>query len=138
MGESINPLEVIPTKKSGTAEWTAFYDALVKTYGKNRASTAFAITWRKHRGEAADVAKVRTHTKLPLDNESVMDSISSVGEGAFGVLDGMGTILKVGVGITTTFVVIVAGVLVYKLAKASASDIGTATGVAAKVYTGKP
>lgn len=138
MGSLVKPIEVIPNQNSGTAEWTSYYDALVNSYSKNTASTVFAITWRKHKGGKADVVAIRQHTKLPLDNESVMDSIRGAGASAFGVFDGMGTFAKYSVYAVGGILIILIGGIVIRIITASAKDIGTAGGYAAKAYTGKP
>lgn len=138
MAGLVKPINVIPTKKSGTADWTSYWDALVARYGKNAASTVFAITWRERKGDAADVNTIRNYTKLPLDNESALDALKGAGSSVLGVFDGLGTAAKIGVYAVGGIAIILIGGIVVRIITASAKDIGTAGGYAAKAYTGKP
>jgi hypothetical protein len=138
MAGLVKPIEAIPTQKSGTADWTTYYDTLVKAYGKNAAATIFAVTWRKYKGNGTDVVKIREHTKLPLDNESVMDSIRSAGAGAVGFFDGIPQFVKYGTMAVGGILILAIGGIVIRIITASAEDIGKVGGMAAKTYTGKP
>lgn len=132
MSTLIKPIDVIPSQNSGTSDWTAYWDGLVSRYGKNDASTVFAVTWRKFRGGKADLVKVREHTKLPLDNESLLDSLSSAESSVGDFLGGIGTTYKYGLIALTGIFILTIGGIAYRLVTASAKEVGEAAGTAAK------
>lgn len=124
----------VPTKSSGTAEWVSYWNILLKNWNKTIASGVFAKTWKQRKGGNADVVAIRKATGLALDNESILDGLSQVKSDALGVFDTMGTGLKVAAGVTGVLVVVLVGGLIIRIITASAQDIGTATGTAAKAF----
>ena len=130
----INPIDAIPNQKSGTAEWTSYWDALVSRYNKNTAATVFSITWKQHKGTNADVVAIRNYTKLPLDNEKMLDGLRSAGLDAVGIFSGIGQATKMTVYVVVGITVVLLGGLVVRIITASAKDLGTAGGAAAKVF----
>lgn len=130
--------QFVPSKSSKTSEWVEYWALLKRRYGKTIASGVFAKTWKVCRGSGADVAEVRKATGLPLDNEGIIDTLSSVKSSGLGVLDSIGTGYKIALGVTGILIVVLVGGVIIRVITASAKDLGTAAGVAAKVYTGKP
>lgn len=132
----VDPYDIVPTKSSTTQDWTTFYTALKNKYGQDAADVAMAGAW-KERGNNALAAEVENRTGFKLD-KSALESLQGAGMSA---LDTASSAFSF-VGNTTKYVMlgglalvgIATIVLIYKAATATASDIGTVGGVAAKTF----
>jgi hypothetical protein len=142
MNTAVNPILIIPNQNSRAEEWALFYDVCKKRFGELAAKVAFANAWNSFNGQrpTADVLQVQKMTGLSLE-ESFFESAHHVGAD---VVDGIGGALRsTGTGLKAVFIggmvlIIGAGVVIlYRAFTATAQEIGTVAGIAAKTYTGR-
>lgn len=141
MNIPVNPILIIPNQNSTAESWAVFYQACKKRFGEMAAKVAFANAWNSFNGQrpAADVVQVEKMTGLQLE-ESFFESAHHVGSD---VVDGIGGAFRSASNLSkivflgSVALVVGAGVvLLYRGATATASEIGTVAGIAAKTYTG--
>lgn len=123
-------ISIVPNKSSGTAAWITYYDQLVKRYGKSNAQAAFVLTWEKRGGSNVDKNELINATGIKFDR-SFMESIKGNVSNAFS----FGTSFQKYAIITGAVIcTVLIGGIVIRIITASAKDIGTATGTAAKAF----
>ena len=134
----LNPLDILPNEKSTSDQWIAFWNALVKVYGKVSAQEAFVQRWaRRGTNGIADVVEVQTGTGLTLSKD-LIQSVESMGHNAVSYIGGffetMATGTKVIFYVSIGIGVILVGGIVIRVITLSAEDAGVVAGTAAKAF----
>lgn len=133
----LNPIDILPDERSTSDDWIAFWNALVKVYGKKSATEAFLKRWSK-RGTngAANVVEVQTGTGLTLSKdiiqsiESTAHNVVSYVGGFFDTIDTTSKIILYGgIGLLGLGVVVV----IYRVATISEEGAISIASTAAKI-----
>ena len=140
MQTNISLLSALPTLGSQSEDWANYYSLATKQLGQDAAKNLFSKAWAKWgggvAGSKADTVKVREMTGLPLD-ETFFQELRSTGDSVIGTFGGLFSTVATGTKIVMFASIGIGALLIggiaYRIVTASATEIGTVAGVAAKV-----
>lgn len=140
MQTNISLLSALPTLDSQSEDWANYYSLATKQLGSDAAKSLFSKAWAKWgdgvAGSKADTVKVREMTGLPLD-ETFFQGLQSTGDSVIGTFGGLFSTVATGTKIVMFASIGIGALLIggiaYRIVTASATEIGTVAGVAAKV-----
>jgi hypothetical protein len=120
-----------PSIRSSDDQWIQWHKDLKGVFGKKTANTIFLAFWTKRQSSSANTASLRNYAKgegFQITGDTV---ISGVMDSAYGVMDSIGDVLKVGKYTTLGIIIILVGGLgmaIFNIAREPVKAISAARG----------
>ena len=91
-----DPTKDVPSKSSGSAQWTEFFDSLNSNFGIKQARQLWLSAWALRGSSNANTADLRSYMKKYGINISATNILGSIEDAADSALDGIGSFLNMG------------------------------------------
>ena len=124
----IDPSISIPTASSESQQWIQWHKTLRKMFGKKQANDIWVYAWSKRGGINAKGNTVSTRSYMEKEgvelDKTSLSSLADFGDGVSSFFGGMFSVWKWVAIISSAFVLIVLGRILWKLAKDPNKSIG--------------